>query len=133
MKIGIVGLGYVGLPLAVAFAEAGRDVVGVDVDSGRIAALRDGRSHVEDIADDRLAAVLARCVFTTRFVELHEADAILVCVPTPLTRNREPDLGALLGSARALAGVIRAGQTVILESTTFPGTTREHMVPLLEE
>src|SRR3954447_14355052 len=133
MKIGIVGLGYVGLPLAVAFAEAGCDVVGVDVDGGRVSALRAGRSHIEDIADDRLAPVLGRCLFTTRFVELHEADAILVCVPTPLTRNREPDLGPLLGAAQALAGVIRAGQVVVLESTTFPGTTRQHLVPLLEE
>src|SRR4051794_14824670 len=133
MKIGIVGLGYVGLPLAVAFAEAGCDVVGVDVDASRAIALREGRSHVEDIEDARLRAVLDRCMFTTRYDELREADAILVCVPTPLTRNREPDLGPLLGSARALAGVIRRGQVVILESTTFPGTTREHMVPLLEE
>src|SRR5262245_22254089 len=133
MRIGIVGLGYVGLPLAVAFAEAGCEVIGVDVAAERVATLREGRSHVEDIADERLAPVLGRIDFTTRYVELHEADAILVCVPTPLTRNREPDLGPLLSSARALAGVIRRGQTVILESTTFPGTTREHMVPLLEE
>jgi UDP-N-acetyl-D-glucosamine dehydrogenase len=133
MKIGIVGLGYVGLPLAVAFAEANCEVVGVDVDQGRIASLRESRSHVEDIPDKRLAAVASRCMFTTRFVELHETDAILVCVPTPLTRNREPDLGPLLGAAQSLAGVIRRGQTIILESTTFPGTTRQHMVPLLEE
>ena len=133
MRIGIVGLGYVGLPLAVAFAEAGCDVVGVDVDGGRVAALNQGRSHVEDIPDARLAAALVRCEFTTRFVELHETEAILVCVPTPLTRNREPDLGPLLAAAQSLAGVVRRGQVVILESTTFPGTTREHMVPLLEE
>jgi UDP-N-acetyl-D-glucosamine dehydrogenase len=133
MKIGIVGLGYVGLPLSVSFAEAGCDVVGIDVDPGKIAALREGRSHIEDIADSRLGAVLARCTFTTRFVELHEADAILVCVPTPLTRNREPDLGPLLSASRSLAGVIRSGQTIVLESTTFPGTTRQHLVPLLEE
>ena len=133
MKIGIVGLGYVGLPLAVVFAEAGCEVVGVDIDAGRIAGIRDGRSPVEDITDERLAAVLSRCHFTTRYVELHETDAILVCVPTPLTRNREPDLGPLLGASRALAGVIRRGQVVVLESTTFPGTTREHLVPLLEE
>jgi UDP-N-acetyl-D-glucosamine dehydrogenase len=76
---------------------------------------------------------LHRCLFSTRFVELHEADAILVCVPTPLTRNREPDLGPLLGAARALAEVVRRGQLIVLESTTYPGTTREHMVPLLEE
>jgi UDP-N-acetyl-D-glucosamine dehydrogenase len=133
MRIGIVGLGYVGLPLAVAFAEAGCDVIGVEIDAGKVAALRAGRSHIEDITDARLGAVLERCEFTTRFVELHDADAILVCVPTPLTRNREPELGPLLGAAQALAGVIRRGQVVILESTTFPGTTREHMVPLLEE
>src|SRR3954449_11833510 len=133
MKIGIVGLGYVGLPLAVAFAEAGCKVVGLDVDQGKIAALREGRSHIEDIPDERLRGVLERLQFTTRYVELHEVDAILVCVPTPLTRNREPDLGPLLSSARSLAGVIRRGQTVILELTTFPGTTRGHMVPMLEE
>ena len=75
MKIGIVGLGYVGLPLAVAFAEAGCDVVGVDIAADRVAALREGRSHIEDIADDRLAPVLERCDFTTRYVELHETDA----------------------------------------------------------
>src|SRR3954465_6776690 len=133
MKIGIVGLGYVGLPLSVSFAEAGCDVIGLDVDAGKISALREGRSHIEDIPDERLGAVLGRCIFTTRYVELHEADAILVCVPTPLTRNREPDLGPLLAASQGLAGVLRRGQTVILESTTFPGTTREHLVPLLEE
>jgi len=133
MRIGIVGLGYVGLPLAVAFAEAGCEVVGLDIDQGKVAALREGRSHIEDIPSERLAAVLERCLFTTRYVELHECDGILVCVPTPLTRNREPDLGPLLSASAALAGVIRAGQVIILESTTFPGTTREHLVPLLEE
>src|SRR4051812_24650398 len=110
MKIGIVGLGYVGLPLAVAFAEAGCDVVGLDVDAAKITALRAGRSHIEDIPDARLGAVVARCHFTTRYVELHETDAILICVPTPLTRNREPDLGPLLAAAQSLASVIRAGQ-----------------------
>ena len=133
MRVGIVGLGYVGLPLAVAFAEAGCDVVGVDVDGGRIAMVSDGRSPIEDITDERLRGALERCLFTTRFVELHEADAVLICVPTPLSRNREPDLGPLLAASRDLAGVIRRGQTIVLESTTFPGTTREHLVPLLEE
>ena len=133
MSIGIVGIGYVGLPLAVAFAEAGEEVVGVDVDAGRVADLADGRSPIEDIPDERLRGVLGSCRFTTRYVELHEAEAILVCVPTPLTRNREPDLGPLLAAARSLAGVIRRGQVVVLESTTFPGTTRDHLVPLLEE
>ena len=98
MSIGIVGLGYVGLPLAVAFAEAGERVIGVDVDPAKVAGMREGRSHIEDIPAERLGAVLERCSFTTRFVDLHEAEAILVCVPTPLTRNREPDLGPLLAS-----------------------------------
>src|SRR3954469_22154716 len=106
MRIGIVGLGYVGLPLGVAFAEAGCDVVGVEVDAGKVAGLRAGRSHIEDIPDERLAAVLERCSFTTRFFALPEADPILVCVPTPLTRNREPDLGPLLAAAQSLAGVV---------------------------
>src|SRR5215218_4122308 len=104
MSIGIVGLGYVGLPLAVGFAEAGIDVIGVDVDSGKVAALREGRSHIEDIPSERLGAVLERCTFTTRFVELHETEAILVCVPTPLTRNREPDLVPLLEESGLRAG-----------------------------
>ena len=133
MKVGIVGLGYVGLPLAVAFAEAGAEVVGVDVDSGTVAGVRGGQSHVEDISEERLQAVLGRIEATTRYVELHECDAILVCVPTPLNRNREPDLGPLLSTAQSLAGVIKRGQVIVLESTTFPGTTRDHLVPLLEE
>jgi UDP-N-acetyl-D-glucosamine dehydrogenase len=133
MRMGIVGLGYVGLPLAVHFAEAGQKVVGVEIDPQKVASLREGRSHITDIPDERLRGVDGRIMFTTRFVELHDCDAIAICVPTPLTQNREPDLGPLLSSARALAGVIREGQVVILESTTFPGTTREHLVPLLEE
>ncbi len=133
MSIGIVGLGYVGLPLAVAFAEAGEDVIGVDVDAGKIAGLRAGRSHVEDIPAEWLERVAGRIEYTTRAVDLHQAEAILVCVPTPLNRNREPDLGPLLGAAQTLAGVMAKGQLVVLESTTFPGTTREHLVPLLEE
>jgi UDP-N-acetyl-D-glucosamine dehydrogenase len=133
MSIGIVGMGYVGLPLAIGFAEAGFDVIGIDVDQVKVSRLREGRSHIEDIPSERLGAVLDRCTFTNRFVELHEAEAILVCVPTPLTPNREPDLGPLLGASQALSGVIARGQLVVLESTTFPGTTRDHLVPLLEE
>ena len=133
MSIGIVGLGYVGLPLAVSFAEAGEQVIGVDVDHARVAALSAGRSPIEDISDERLQAVLDAITFTTRTVELHEAEAVLVCVPTPLTRNREPDLGPLQSAAQALAGIVRRDQLIVLESTTFPGTTREHMVPVLEE
>jgi UDP-N-acetyl-D-glucosamine dehydrogenase len=133
VSIGIVGLGYVGLPLAVAFAEAGENVIGVDVDNARVTALTAGHSPIEDISDERLQAALGSIRFTTRAVELHEAEAILVCVPTPLTRNREPDLGPLQSAAQALAGVVKRDQLIVLESTTFPGTTREHLVPMLEE
>jgi len=133
MSIGIVGLGYVGLPLAVAFGEAGHDVVGVDVDARKVAALRGGESYVEDVSSDRLRALDGRFGATTRYAELAGAEAIVIAVPTPLTENREPDLGPLLDSARAVAGVLQAGQLVVLESTTYPGTTREQLVPLLEE
>jgi UDP-N-acetyl-D-glucosamine dehydrogenase len=132
MSIGIVGLGYVGLPLAVGFAEGGEDVIGVDVDPAKVEGLAAGRSHVEDIPDERLAPLRERLRTTTSFADLHDAEAILICVPTPLNANREPDLGPLLSSARELAAVVRAGQVILLESTTYPGTTRGDLVPILE-
>jgi UDP-N-acetyl-D-glucosamine dehydrogenase len=133
MKIGIIGLGYVGLPLAVEFAEAGHHVVGVDTSQVRIAALERGESYVEDVSSERVAAIADRLEASTRYAELADADAAVIAVPTPLTRNREPDLGPLVSAGTSLAGVIRKGQLVVLESTTYPGTTRERLVPLLEE
>ena len=132
MSIGVVGLGYVGLPLAVGFAEAGEYVIGVDVDPAKVEGLAAGRSHVEDIPDERLAPLGERLRTTTSFADLGDAEAILICVPTPLNANREPDLGPLLSSARELAAVVRAGQIIMLESTTYPGTTRGDLVPILE-
>ncbi|HEX5307701.1 MAG TPA: nucleotide sugar dehydrogenase [Solirubrobacteraceae bacterium] len=131
--VGIIGLGYVGLPLAVAFAEQGCDVVAVDCDARRVQALQRGQSHIEDVSDARLQGISGRLAVSTSYEELRRADAVLVCVPTPLTANREPELGPLIDSARGLAGVLRAGQLVVLESTTYPGTTRERFAPLLEE
>jgi UDP-N-acetyl-D-glucosamine dehydrogenase len=133
MTIGVVGLGYVGLPLAVAFAEAGHKVVGVDVDARLTQALGEGRSHIEDVPGEALRAVGERMHTTTRYAELAKVDAIVVAVPTPLTQNREPDLQPLIATGTALAGVLQAGQLVVLESTTYPGTTRERFAPLLEE
>jgi UDP-N-acetyl-D-glucosamine dehydrogenase len=133
MKIGIIGLGYVGLPLAVEFAEAGHDVVGLDTDPRKISALQDRESYIEDVASERLAGVGDRLRATARYADLSKADAVVIAVPTPLTRNREPDLGALINSGRSLSGVLQEGQLVVLESTTYPGTTRERLVPLLEE
>ena len=114
MTVGIIGLGYVGLPLAVEFAEAGEKVVAVDVAPGKIESLARGESYVEDIASERLRAVADRIEPTTGYAALQTADAVLICVPTPLSPNREPDLGPLLASAHALAGVVRRGQLVVL-------------------
>jgi UDP-N-acetyl-D-glucosamine dehydrogenase len=133
MSVGVVGLGYVGLPLAVAFAEAGEQVVAVDVDPRKVAAIKSADSYVEDVPSARLREVLPLIHPTSHFQPLARTDAVLICVPTPLTANREPDLGPLLEAASALGGVLQSGQLVVLESTTYPGTTREQLVPLLEE
>jgi UDP-N-acetyl-D-glucosamine dehydrogenase len=132
MSIGVIGLGYVGLPLVVAFAEAGEDVVAVDLDPRKVAAIKEGTSYIEDIPSERLAAALPRIHATSHYQPLARTDAVLICVPTPLTPNREPDLSALTGAASALAKVLQRGQLVVLESTTYPGTTRECLVPMLE-
>src|SRR5436309_13401118 len=133
MKVGIIGMGYVGLPLAVAFVEAGHEVYGVELDPVRVAALHRGESYVEDITSERLQAVGASLHATTRYADLAQTNAVVIAVPTPLTRNREPDLSALEDSARRLGEVLQEGQLVVLESTTYPGTTREKLVPILEE
>jgi UDP-N-acetyl-D-glucosamine dehydrogenase len=132
-SIGIIGLGYVGLPLAVAFAQAGCDIVAVDVDARKIAAIEAGESYIEDVPSALLREVADRVHATTHYARLAKTDAVLVCVPTPLTANREPDLGPLIDSTRALSEVLQADQLVVLESTTYPGTTRERVAPLLEE
>ncbi|HEX4669541.1 MAG TPA: nucleotide sugar dehydrogenase [Solirubrobacterales bacterium] len=133
MKIGIVGLGYVGLPLAVAFAEAGQEVVGLDLDPAKVEALNAGRSYVEDVPDSALAPLGGRLRASADYADLAVCEAVIVCVPTPLTSSREPDLTYLLEAAGALAAVLRRGQLVVLESTTYPGTTRERLTPILEE
>jgi UDP-N-acetyl-D-glucosamine dehydrogenase len=131
--VGVIGLGYVGLPLAVAFAQEGCDVIAVDSDTRKVAAIEAGESYVEDVSSELLSAVAERVHATSRYADLKRADAVLICVPTPLSSNREPDLGPLVEATRALAGVLQAGQLVVLESTTYPGTTRERVAPLLEE
>jgi len=133
VSVGVIGLGYVGLPLVVAFAEAGEDVVAVDVDPRKVAAIKAGESYVEDISDERLQAVLPRILATSHYQPLARTDAVLICVPTPLTPNREPDLGALMSAGRGLGQVLQRGQLVVLESTTYPGTTRDCLIPLLEQ
>jgi UDP-N-acetyl-D-glucosamine dehydrogenase len=133
MKIGIVGLGYVGLPLAIAFAENGSEVVGLDTDATRVASLAAGHSHVEGVSDASLAALLERLQPTTEHADLEPCEAIVICVPTPLSRSREPDLGHLTDAAATISRVLRPNQLVVLESTTYPGTTRERLLPILEQ
>ena len=132
MRIGIVGLGYVGLPLAVAFAEAGHDVVGYDTDPGRVDALARGESDIEDVLSERLGALSERFSATGDDAALADCGAILICVPTPLAAEREPDLAYVRASAETIARHLREGQLVVLESTTYPGTTREELLPVLE-
>jgi UDP-N-acetyl-D-glucosamine dehydrogenase len=133
MKIGIVGLGYVGLPLAVAFAEGEHEVVCFDLDTRKIEALNEGRSYIEDIDDATLAPLADRLHPTSRHADLASCNAVIICVPTPLTSAREPDLTYLLDAATALSQVLQPEQLVVLESTTYPGTTRERLAPILEE
>jgi UDP-N-acetyl-D-glucosamine dehydrogenase len=134
MKVGIIGLGYVGLPLAVAFAEAEVDVVGLDVDHRVVEGIQGGESNVEDVPSERLAPLVGRRVeVTTDHALLADCDAVVICVPTPLAHQREPDLAYVDSAGRSLAGVLRKGQLVVLESTTYPGTTRDRLLPILEE
>jgi len=126
-------LGYVGLPLAVAFAEEGNEVVGLDADPRKIDALAEGRSYIEDVSSGRLAALDGRLTATSRYSDLGSCDAVIICVPTPLTNSREPDLSYMVDAATSLAAVLEEGQLIVLESTTYPGTTRERLRPILEE
>ncbi|MGR4865248.1 nucleotide sugar dehydrogenase [Caulobacter sp. LARHSG274] len=131
--IGVVGMGYVGLPLSEAFATAGFPVLGFDLDAARLSALRRGISYLGHFADARVAAMRARGFAATAAPEgLARADAILICVPTPITSHRAPDLSHVVEAAETLAGVLRPGQLVVLESTTFPGATAEVLKPILE-
>jgi UDP-N-acetyl-D-glucosamine dehydrogenase len=132
--VGIIGAGYVGVPLAATFAEAGCRVLLVDVVPDVVDALNRGESHIEDVPSERLASLVAddRIHATTDYGELARADAILIALPTPLSRQREPDLSIVEAAARGVARVLRAGHVVVLESTTWPGTTREVLQPILE-
>ncbi len=129
----MVGIGYVGLPLAVAFAEQGADVVCLDADQDKVRALREGRSYVEDVPSSTLAPLAERLHPSSDYADLGACSAVIVCVPTPLTNSREPDLAYLAAAAEGLAAVLAEGQLVVLESTTYPGTTRERLVPILEQ
>ncbi len=133
-KVGIIGLGYVGLPLARTFSSAGFAVLGFDIDPTKIEKLHAGHSYLKHIPAEDIARMLQQgFTATTQFERLGEPDCILICVPTPLTDSREPDLTFVVRSTQAIARTLRPGQLVILESTTYPGTTREVVLPVLED
>ncbi len=133
--IGVIGLGYVGMPLALSAVRAGFQVLGLDIDASRVAKINAGESFIRHIPGQAVAEAVCtgRFAATTEIARLVQADAILICLPTPLTRHREPDLSYIEGTARALARQLRPGQLIVLESTTFPGTTTGVLRPILEE
>ncbi len=135
ITVGVLGLGYVGLPLAREFASVGLKVVGFDIDEKKVRTLNSGRSIIKHVPHSQVRKIVRTGCFraTSDMARLKDVDAILVCVPTPLTQNREPDMQFIIGSSERIAKYLRAGQLVVLESTTYPGTTRELMAPILEK
>jgi UDP-N-acetyl-D-glucosamine dehydrogenase len=133
-RVGIIGLGYVGLPLAIRFVDEGFPVVGFDVDRRKVDAINERRSYIKHIGDEQIARLVDGGMRpTTDFALAGEVDALIICVPTPLNRNREPDLSYVVGSLQSLLPHLRRGQILSLESTTYPGTTDEVLRPAIEE
>ncbi len=134
-RIGVIGLGYVGLPLVKLFLKSGFQVTGFDIDPAKVASLNRGRSYIRHISAREIREFLAKKSFraTSDFSRLREMDAIIVCVPTPLDAHKNPDLSYVLNTSRMIARYMRRGQLVVLESTTYPGTTEEEMLPILEQ
>ena len=132
--VGVLGLGYVGLPLAREFATAGLRVVGFDIDENKVRVLNTGRSIIKHVPHEQVRRMVKTGRFraTSDMAQLRKVDAVLVCVPTPLTENREPDVQFIVSSSETIAKYLRPGQLIVLESTTYPGTTRELMAPILE-
>src|SRR5215470_8553094 len=133
-RVGIIGLGYVGLPLAVEFAHAGFEVTGFDVDEGKTSQINGGKSYIPDVAEERLASAVraGKLRATTDMTQLAAMDAIDICVPTPLRKTKDPDLSYVVRAVEAVAATLKPGQLIILESTTYPGTTDEVVQPMLE-
>jgi UDP-N-acetyl-D-glucosamine dehydrogenase len=134
-RVGTIGLGYVGLPLSVEFATAGLDVLGFDLSTGKVESVNRGESYIKDVSSERLAPLVTsgKLRATTDLSQLEGCDAIIICVPTPLGKTKDPDLSMVVEAARAIAARLRAGQLVVLESTTYPGTTEELILPILGE
>ena len=130
--VGIVGLGYAGLPLAIAFAEAGFTVTGIDVNEERVAAVRERRSYLVDVPAARYESLAGALAATSDYAAVADLDAVTVCVPTPLSKTRTPDISYVVAAAESVAESLRPGQLVVLQSTTYPGTTEDIVLPILE-
>lgn len=130
-KVSVVGLGYVGLPLAVEFAEAGFQVLGMDVDADKVKQINAGRSYIDDVSSQQIEGLSqsGRLSATCDYGDISEADAISICVPTPLRKTRDPDMSYIIQAAKSIAEICRPGMLIVLESTTYPGTTEEIIVP----
>lgn len=133
-KVGIVGLGYVGLPLAVEFAEAGFQVIGLDISETKVRQINQGESYIPDVATERLKILVddGRLCATTSYADLSQSDTISICVPTPLRQTKEPDMSYVIEAVESVAEICHDGMLVVLESTTYPGTTQEIVLPKLE-
>src|SRR5437764_8345680 len=133
-RFGVIGLGYVGLPLGLTLSDAGFDVTGIDIDTNRIDSIVAGRSYITDIGDQELQKAIREKRFraTTDLSQIKNLDAVSICVPTPLRKTKDPDMSYVISAADAIAKELRPGQLVILESTTYPGTTEELVLPALE-
>lgn len=131
-RVGVVGLGYAGLPLAMSFAEAGFDVVGIDLSADRVQAVNERRSYLVDVPADRYGGLDGTLSASTDYGSLDDLDTITICVPTPLSKTRTPDLGYVVSAAESVAAQLRPGQLVVLQSTTYPGTTEDIVLPILE-
>ena len=134
-KIGIIGLGYVGLPLSVTFAKAGYKIHGIDIDKDRVEKIKRGESYILDVpkSDLMLVRKTKSLTVTTDFSVIRGLDAIIICVPTPLYKTKEPDVSFIVAAVRNIKRYMKRGQIVVLESTTYPGTTEEVILPILEE
>ena len=134
-KVAIIGLGYIGLPLSLQFARSCAEVIGIDIDSAKIRALNEGKTYIKHIPDGAIQEALAsgKFIASTDFGRVKEVESVIVCVPTPLTKTREPDLSYVLDTGRAIAPHLQRGTLVVLESTTYPGTTEEDLRAVLEE
>lgn len=129
MKAAIIGMGYVGLPLALQFAKSGVSIVGLDVDDKKVSALNEGRSYIKHVSSESISELVSKGLLTASsdFAKIREVDAVIICVPTPLNKNREPDISYIINTARTIAPHLQKGTLVVLESTTYPGTTDEDL------